>query len=156
MSICTAVSCIVERECLLWMFSCQNSAGLCPASLCTPRSNLPVILGISWLPTFAFQSPMMKRTSFLVLVLESVVGLHRTNQLQLQHQWLGPRLRLLWCWMVYLGNEPRSFCCFWDCTEVLHFRLLLTMRATPFLLSFLPTTVDIMVIWIKFTHSRPF
>ena len=32
----------------------------------------------------------MKRTSFLVLALEGVVGLHRTGQLQfLQHQCLG-------------------------------------------------------------------
>ena len=38
---------------------------LCPASFRTPRPNLPVIPGISWLPTFALQSPIMKRTSFL-------------------------------------------------------------------------------------------
>ena len=37
----------------------QNSVSLCPASFCTPRPNLPVTPGISWLPTFAFQSPMM-------------------------------------------------------------------------------------------------
>ena len=60
---------------------------LCPVLFCTPRPNLPVTLGISWLPTFAFQSAMMKTTSlFLVLVLEGLVGLHRTHQLQLlQH-----------------------------------------------------------------------
>ena len=29
--------------------------------------------------------------------------------------------------MVCLGNEQRSFCHFWDGTQVLHFRLLLTM-----------------------------
>ena len=45
-------------------FSWQNSVSLCPASFCTPRPNLPVTPGIYWLPTFAFQSPMMKRTSF--------------------------------------------------------------------------------------------
>ena len=34
----------------------------------------------------AFQSSVMKRTSFLVLVLDGVIGLHRTVQLQLlQH-----------------------------------------------------------------------
>ena len=62
----------------------------------------------SWcLLTFAFQSSMMKRTYFLVLV-EGVVGLHTTNQvLLLWHQWLGHRLGLLWCWMDCLGNEPR-------------------------------------------------
>ena len=45
-------------------FSWQNSISLCPASFCTPRPNLPVTPGISQLPTFAFQSPTMKRTSF--------------------------------------------------------------------------------------------
>ena len=45
-------------------FSWQKSVNLCPASFCTPRSNLPIIPGISWLPTFAFQSPMMQRISF--------------------------------------------------------------------------------------------
>ena len=54
-------------------FSWENSISLWPASFCTPRSNLPVTPCISWLPTFAFQSPMMKRASFLVLVLK---GLH--------------------------------------------------------------------------------
>ena len=116
-------------------FSWQISISLCPASFCTPRPNLPVTPGVSWLPTFAFQSPIMKRTSFfLVLVLEGLVGLHRTVQLQvLQHYWLGHRFGLLWYWMVRLVNEQRSFCCFWDCIQVLHFRLL-TMMATPFLL----------------------
>ena len=53
-----------------------------------------------------------------------VIGLHRTVQLQLlQHYWLGYRLRLLWYWMVCLGNKQRSFRHFWDCTQVLHFRL---------------------------------
>ena len=41
----------------------KNAINLCPASFCTSRPNLPVIPGISWFPTFAFQSPMMKRTS---------------------------------------------------------------------------------------------
>ena len=62
----------------------QNSIIICPASFCTPRPNLPVTPGISWLTTFAFQSPMMKRTSFFVCVnSRSLVGLHRTGQLQL-------------------------------------------------------------------------
>ena len=71
---------------------------------------------------------------FLVLVLEGLVDLQRTDQLQ--HQWLGHRLGLLWCWMVCLGNEQRSACRFWDCTQVLHWlqTLLLTVRATSFLL----------------------
>ena len=40
-------------------FSWQNSISLCPASFCTPRPNFPVTPGVSWFPTFAFQSPIM-------------------------------------------------------------------------------------------------
>ena len=60
------------------VFSWQNSVSLCAGSFCTPRPNLPVIPDIFWLPICAFQSPMMKKVSFLVLVQESLVGLHRT------------------------------------------------------------------------------
>ena len=53
------------------VFSWQNSVSLFPASFCSPWSNLPVTPCISWLPTFAFQFPITKKTSFfLVLVLE--------------------------------------------------------------------------------------
>ena len=48
-------------QCISW----QNSISLCPASFRIPRPNLPVTPGVSSLPTFAFQSPIMKRTSFL-------------------------------------------------------------------------------------------
>ena len=87
------------------VFSWKNSISLCPALFCTSRPNLPVTPGISWLLTFAFQSPIMKRTSFLGVGLEGLVGLHRTVQLQLlQRYWLGHRLGLLWYWMVCLKN----------------------------------------------------
>ena len=136
MSMCRVISFVVEKMFdMTGVFSWQNSVGLCPASFCTPRPKLPVIPGIPWLFTFAFQPSLMKRTSFLVLVLECVVGLHRTNQLQfLWHQWLGYRFGLLCCWMVCLGNELRSLCHFWDFIQGLCFELLLTMRSTPFFL----------------------
>ena len=100
----------------------QNSGSLCPASFCTPRPNLPATAGISWLPTFAFQSPMMKRTSFLSVSSRRSCRSSRTLQL-LQHYWLGHRLGLLWYWMICLGNEQRSFYCSCNCIQVLHFRL---------------------------------
>ena len=62
---CSFISCVVERGYLLWpVCSLGKIVSLCPASFCTPRSNLPVTAGISWLPTFAFQSSMIKMTSF--------------------------------------------------------------------------------------------
>ena len=70
-------------------------------------------------------SPLWWKGDLLwVLVIEGLVGLHRTVQLQLlQHQRLGHRLGLLWYWMVCLGNEQRSFCCFSDCIQGLYFGL---------------------------------
>ena len=49
----------------------------------------------------------------------------------LQYYWLGHRLGLLWHWMVCLGNEQRSFCRFWDCIQVLHFRLFCWLWGQP-------------------------
>ena len=64
----------------------KNFVSLCPASFCTPRPNLPVTPGNFCLPTSVFQSPVMNSTFFFffflgVLVLEGLVGLHRTIQL---------------------------------------------------------------------------
>ena len=121
----TSLVLLGESVAMTSAFSWQNSISLCPASFHIPRPNLPVTPGVSWLPTLAFQSPIMKRTSFWVLVLKCLVALHITVQLQLlQHYWLRHKVGLFWYWMVCLGNEQRSFCCFWDCIQVLHFRLL--------------------------------
>ena len=80
-----------------------------------------------YLLTSYFCSPVPydeKDIFFWVLALEGLIGLQRTVQLQLlQHHWLGHRLELLWYWMICLGNEQKSFCYFWDCTQVLHFGL---------------------------------
>ena len=97
MSMCSLLLCCWKRVfAMISMLSWQNSVSLCPVSFCTPRPNLPVTPSISRLPTFVFQSPMMKRTYFGMLLLEGLVHLHRTIQLQLlQHYWLENRLELL-------------------------------------------------------------
>ena len=86
------------------------------------------------------------------------VGLHRAIQLHLLwHQWSGHRLGLLWCWVVCLGNKWRSFChfeiapkyCILDSSVEYEGYSICSM-------GFLPTEVDIMVIWTKFAHSHPF
>ena len=46
----------------------QNAISLYFASFCTPRPNLPVTAGVSWLPTFAFHPPIKKRTTFLGVI----------------------------------------------------------------------------------------
>ena len=46
---------------------------------------------------------------FGVLIIEGLVGLHRTVIITDGH-----RLGLLWYWMARLGNEQRSFCSCWE------------------------------------------
>ena len=110
MSMCSLLSCCWKRVFdMSSAFSWQNSISLWPASFHIPRPNLHVSPGVSWLPTFAFQPPIMKRTSFLVLVLKGLVGLHRTIQLQLlQRYWLEHRLGLPWYWMEYYSALKRN------------------------------------------------
>ena len=63
MSMCSLLLCCWKRVfAMTSLFSWHNSVSLCSASFCTPRSNLPIT---PVLLTFAFQSPMMKRTSSL-------------------------------------------------------------------------------------------
>ena len=66
----------------------------------------------------------MKRTSLGVLVLKGLVGLHRTVQIQLlYHYWLG--IDLDYCDIEWFALEVnRDHCCFRDCIQELHFRLL--------------------------------
>ena len=47
------------------VFSLQNSNNSFPASFYIPRLNFLVIPGVSLLPTFAFEYPITKRTSFV-------------------------------------------------------------------------------------------
>ena len=96
------------------VFSWQNSMSLCLASFCAPRPNSPVTPGISWLPTFVFQSPIIKRTSFLG------VSSKRSCRSSLNFSLFsitGWGIHLLCYWMFCLGNEQRSFCHFWDCIQ---------------------------------------
>ena len=75
------------------------------------------------------------RHLFWVLVLEGLVGLHRTIQLQLFHYyWLGHRLGLLWYRMGCLGNEESILLSLRLHLSTAFWTLLLTMMATPFLL----------------------
>ena len=85
------------------VFSWQNTITLRPGSFCTPKPILSVTPGLSWLPTFAFQSPVMKRISLGGVSSKGLVSLHRIVQLQLlQHYWSGHRLGLLWYWIFAL------------------------------------------------------
>ena len=162
MSMYRVFACVVGRGCLLWLGHSlgRTLSAFCPASICTPRPNLPVTPGVSWLLTFTFQSPIMKRTYFGGVNSKCLVSLHRTIQLRffsITGWGIGLDHRdIEW---VSLGTN-RSFCRFWDCIQVLHFGLVcwpdgysISSKGVYLLL---PTVVDIMFIWVKFTHSSPF
>ena len=126
MSMCRVFSCIVGRGCLLWLVHSLGRTLLAFALLHSVlQGQICWLLQVFISFLLLYSSPLNEKDIFFgVLVLEGLVGLHRTVQLQLlQHYWSGHRFRLLWYWMVCLGNEQRSFCWFWDCNQVLHFRL---------------------------------
>ena len=63
---------------------------------------------------------------------------------------MGHRLGLLWRWMVSLGNKPISFSCFLRFHPSTAYQTLVDYEDYPISFKvFLPTAVNIMVIWIK-------
>ena len=160
MSMGKPVSCVVEKKCLLWSVHYFGAFMLAFTLLhFVVQGQTCPLLQVSLNFLLLHSNPLWwTGYLFLVLVLRGLLGLHRTDQLQLlRHWWLRHRLGLLWCWMACHGNELQSFCLFWGCTQVLHFRLFCWLWGLLyFLYGFLPTMEDIMAIWIKFTHSHPF
>ena len=133
---CVVFSCVVGRGCWLWPVCSRGKTLLAFALLLSAlQAQICLLLQVFLDFLFLHSSPLWwKGYLFGVLVLKGLVGLHRTVQLQLfQHYWLGHRLGLPWYWIICLGKRDHSVI-FWVCIQVLHFRLLLTMMATPFLL----------------------
>ena len=74
-------------------FSWQNSISLCPVAFCSPRSKFAYYSRYFLTSYFCIPVPYNEKDIFslvLVLVLEGLIGLHRTVQLQLlQHRLVG-------------------------------------------------------------------
>ena len=160
LSIRRVFSCGVGRGCLLWLVHSLGKTLLAFYLLHFVLQGQPsLLLQVSLDFLLLHSSPLWgKGHPLWVLVLEGLVGLHRTVQLQLlQHYWLGHRLGLLWYWMVSLETnrdhsvifESASKYCVVD-SIVDHDGYSISSKG------FLPTGVDIMVIWVKFTHSSWF
>ena len=156
---CRVIFSVVGRGCLLWPVYSPGKTLLAFSLLhFVPQGQTWLLPQVSLDFSLLHPNPLWRKGHlFLVLVLEGLVGLHRTVQLQLlQRYWLGHRLGLLWYWMLCLGNEQRysvnfetaSKYCISDSLVDYHGYSISSKR-------FLPTIVDIMVIWVKFTHSSP-
>ena len=104
-------------------FSWQNAISFYSASFCTPRPNLPVTLGVSCLPTFAFLSPIMKRTSLLG------VNSGRSYRSSQNHSTSASALLVVaQTWITVILNGLRLH------PNIVCWTLLLTLMGTPFLL----------------------
>ena len=137
MSMCRVFSRVVGRRCLLWPVGSLGKTLLAFALLHSVlQGQICLLLQVFLDFLLLHSSPLWKEHLLGVLVLNGLIDLHRTVQLQLlQHYWSGQRLGLplFTCitvnyldyryWIVCLGNEQRSFCHFWDCIQVLHFGL---------------------------------
>ena len=136
MPICRVFSCVVGRVCLLWPVRSLSKTLLAFALLCSVlQGKIFLLLQVSLDFLLLYSYPLWwKWHLFWVLVLKGLVSLHRTIQLQLlQNYLLG--IDLDYCDTEWFALETnRGHCHFWDCTQALHFRLLLTTRTTPFLL----------------------
>ena len=153
MSMCKAVSCVVGRGCLLWPVSSlgKTLVSFCCASFCSPR------------PRLACYSRYLLTSSFCIPVScnekDIFFGsfLHRTVQLQLlQHFWLWHRLGSLWYWFALEMN--RNHCGVFEIASKYCISVSLVDYDGYSISSkgSLPTVVDIMVIWVKFTYYSIF
>ena len=153
-------SCIVGRWCLLWPV-CSLSRTLLAFDML-----LSLLLGQICLLLQVFldflllhSSPIKWKTHlFRVLFLKRLVGLHRTIQLQLlQPYWLEHRLGLPWYWMFCLRkNRDHSVDFEFASKYCISDSIVDQDGYSISSKGFLPTVVDLMVIWVKFTHSSPF
>ena len=158
MSMCRSFSCAVGRGCLLWPVHSlgKNLLAFALLHFVVQEEYLPVTPGISWLPTFTSQSPMMKRESFFGVSSERSCR-SSENRSPSASSALVDRLGLLWYWMVCLGDTLRSFSHFWECTKYCILDSFISYEGYSISSKgFFPTVVNVMVIWIKFTHSSPF
>ena len=107
MSLCRVISYVVRNGYLLRPVCSlgKTLVSICPASFYIPSPNLPVTPGFSCLPTFAFQSPMMKRISISWYYLYNVLYLF-IEPLNLSFSTIsGWGIDLLYCDIEWLALE---------------------------------------------------
>ena len=153
-SMCRVFSCVFGRGCLLWPVCSLGKTLLAFALLHFVLQGQTCLLFqvISWLPTFAFQSPMKKNTSFWGVSSrrscrsyesESVIELFNFSFFSIISQGID----LDYCDIEWFALETKY--CILD-SFVDHDGYSISSKG------FLPTIVDKMVIWVKFSHSSPF
>ena len=160
MSMCRVFSCVVGRECLLWPVHSLGRTLLTFALLCSVlEGQIFLLLQVFLDFLLLHSSPLWWEGHLLGLfILKDLIGFRKTIQLQLlQHYWSGHRLGLLdiECFALETNREhsvvfeiASKYCISDSFTDYDGYSISSK--------GFLPTLVDIMVIWIKFAYSSPF
>ena len=125
MSMCRVFSCVAGRGCLLWPVHFLGKTLLVFALLHSVlQGQICLLLQVSLDFLLLHSSPLWwKGHLYLMFILEGLVGLHTTLQLELlKHYWLGHRLG----WPV-VNDLPwkltEIILLFWRFFPLLHFRL---------------------------------
>ena len=160
MSMCRVFSCVVGRGCLLWLVHFIGKTLLAlPCFISYSKAKFSCYSKCFLTSYFCIPVPYNEKDIFWeVLVLKGPVGLHRTIQLQLLRL-SGWGIDLDYCdieWFALETNRDHSVVfeiaskyCISD-SFVNYYGYSISSKG------FLPTVVDLMVIWVKFTHSSPF
>ena len=154
MSMCRVFSCVVGRGCLLWPVHSFVKTLLAFALLrFVLQGQICLLLQVFVDFLLLHSSPLWWNDIFFgVLVLEGLVDLRRTIRLQLlQHYW--------YCdtelFALYM-NRDRSVILEIASKYCISDSFVDYDGYSSSFKGFLPTILDIMVIWVKFTYSSPF
>ena len=100
---------LIEEGCLQWSAGSLDKILLAIALLhCVLQGQTCLLFWVSLDFLLLHSNPLWwKGYLSSVLAPEEVVCLYQTAQLHSLHQWLGHILGLLWCQIVFLGNELR-------------------------------------------------
>ena len=109
MSMCWVFSCVIGRGCFLWPVHSLGKTLLAFALLhFVLQGQMCLLLQVSLDLIILHTSPLWwKGHLFWVLVVEVLVGLHRTDQISFfsTDHWLGHRLGLLWYYCEWFALE---------------------------------------------------
>ena len=161
MSMCRVFSCVVGRGYFLWSACSLGKTQLAFSRLhIVLQGQICLLLQVFLDFLLLHSSPLWWKGHLLwVLVLEVLIGLHRTVQLQLlQHCSRG--IDLDCCVIEWFALETNRSSCHVVFEIVSKYCISDSfVDSVGYSISskgFLSTVVDIMVIWVKFAHSSPF
>ena len=158
MSMCKVFSCVFGRGYLLWPVRSLGKTLLAFALLLYSKAKFACYSRGFLTFTLVFQSPKWKGHLFWLLVVKGLGSLHRTVQLQLlQHYWWGIDLDYRDIELFALKTNRDHSVVFEIASKYCISDSLVDYDGYSISSKgFLPTVVDILVIWVKFTYSSPF